>query len=59
MLSHTLWMEWFGGDPNVLGRSFSIAGAARTVVGVMGPDFDFPSEEVLVWFPSTLASCGG
>ena len=59
VLSHTLWMEWFGGDPNVLGRSFSIAGAARTVVGVMGPDFDFPSEEVLLWFPSTLGVVGG
>ena len=54
VLSHALWMEWFGGDPNVLGRSYSIAGAPRTVVGVMGPDFDFPSADVLLWFPSTL-----
>ena len=51
-------MEWFGGDPNVLGRSYSIAGAMRTVVGVMGPDFDFPSEDVLLWFPSTLGRRG-
>jgi hypothetical protein len=47
-------MAWFGGNPNVLGRSYSIAGAPRTVVGVMGPDFDFPTEDVQLWFPSTL-----
>jgi hypothetical protein len=35
-------MEWFGGDPDVLGRSHSIAGSMRTLIGVMPPDFDFP-----------------
>lgn len=52
LLSHDLWMEWFSGDPDVIGRSFSIAGGMRTVVGVMPPDFDFPREDIRLWFPN-------
>jgi putative ABC transport system permease protein len=58
VLSHKLWMEWFGGDPNVLGRSYSIADKMRTVVGVMEPDFDFPSENALLWIPNPLGLVG-
>jgi predicted permease len=54
LLSHDLWMEWFGGDPNVLGRSALIAGQQRTIIGVMPPDFDFPSESTTLWFPNQI-----
>ena len=54
LLSHDLWMEWFGGDPNVLGRSYFMAGTQRTVIGVMPPDFDFPSEGTTLWFPNNI-----
>ncbi len=54
LLSHDLWMEWFAGDPNVLGRSYSIAGQQRTVIGVMPADFDFPGEEITLWFPNPI-----
>jgi predicted permease len=54
ILSHGLWIEWFGGDANVLGRSYSIAGQMRTVIGVMPPDFDFPRETITLWFPSPV-----
>jgi hypothetical protein len=37
VLSHELWMEWFGGDPNVIGHSYSMAGAMRTVSASWGP----------------------
>jgi putative ABC transport system permease protein len=36
ILSHNLWQERFGGDPNVLGQSIRIDGKAFTVVGVLG-----------------------
>jgi putative ABC transport system permease protein len=36
ILSHTLWQERFGGDPNVLGQAIRIDGKAFTVVGVLG-----------------------
>jgi predicted permease len=55
LLSHDLWMEWFDGDPNVVGRSYSVAGRARTVIGVMPPDFDFPVESITLWFPNPIA----
>jgi predicted permease len=54
LLSHDLWIDWFGGDPNVLGRSAFVAGATRTIIGVMPPDFDFPRGDILLWFPNPL-----
>jgi predicted permease len=49
VLSHWLWMEWFGGDASVLGRPVEVSGAPRTVIGVMGPEFRFPRERTAVW----------
>src|SRR5262245_1865911 len=34
MLSHGLWQRRFGGDPDVLGRSMTIAGTTYSVIGV-------------------------
>ena len=36
LLSHNLWQERFGGDPNVLGQAIRIDGKSFTVVGVLG-----------------------
>jgi predicted permease len=58
VLSHALWMSWFGGDPNVLNQSFSIAGSNRTVVGVMGPEFRFPLDGTLLWLSSSIRAEG-
>jgi putative ABC transport system permease protein len=54
LLSHDLWMEWFAGDPNMLGRSYSMSGQQRTVIGVMPPDFDFPTEDTTLWIPNPV-----
>ena len=51
VLSHTLWTTWFGADPEVLGRTLHVAGDNRTVIGIMGPEFWFPNENVLLWAP--------
>ncbi len=37
VLGHDLWISRFGGDPEVLGRSVTLEGKPRTVVGVMPP----------------------
>jgi predicted permease len=42
VLSHALWLERFGGDPEILGRVLELNGAAYTVIGVMPAGFDFP-----------------
>jgi len=51
VISHWLWQDWFGSDPEVLGRSYSFARQMRTVIGVMGPEFRFPDERVAFWMP--------
>lgn len=56
ILSHALWQSKFGGDPEVLGRPIMIYGEGREVVGVMPPDFDFPSSNVQLWIPFRLDS---
>ncbi|HUK89255.1 MAG TPA: ABC transporter permease, partial [Blastocatellia bacterium] len=54
ILSNSLWRSKFGGDPNVIGRSVSVDGVTREVVGVLPPDFGFPSASVQLWIPITL-----
>ena len=45
-----LWRSWFGADP-VRGRAQPTrsAGASRTIVGVMRPEFQFPNDGTLLW----------
>jgi len=48
LISHRLWQNRFHSNPNLVGSSVRLNGRAFTVVGVMGPDFDFPSD-VDIW----------
>jgi putative ABC transport system permease protein len=52
ILSHALWQNKFAGDPGVIGRSVMIDGTARQVVGVMPPEFGFPSTRAQMWIPA-------
>ena len=54
ILSHGLWLRRFGGDPNVLGTPLFLSGQPHTIVGVMGPDFQYPSREFALWVPLTI-----
>ena len=54
VLSYTLWQTWFGGDPNVIGRTYQVDGDPRTVIGVMAPQFRFPTDRTLIWLPVAL-----
>ena len=40
VLAHDTWIDQFGGDPAVVGRSVRLAGLDLTVVGVAPEDFD-------------------
>ena len=51
VLSHALWQQRFGSDPSIVGRSIELEGADRQVLGVMPPDFHFPSPKTQVWIP--------
>jgi predicted permease len=58
VLSHGLWSTWFGSDPQVIGRTIVAGGGSRTIIGVMGPDFWFPSEETTLWVPAVVREAG-
>jgi putative ABC transport system permease protein len=47
VLSHGLWQEAFGGDPDVVGRSVNVNGETGTIVGIMPPRFSFPAQQRL------------
>jgi hypothetical protein len=49
LISHRLWDTWFGRDSAVIGRSYFVSGQMRTVIGVMPPEFQFPSDQTLLW----------
>jgi len=49
VLSHGLWVRRYGRDPNIVGRSLTIDGLPRTVVGVMRSSFAFPNARTDAW----------
>jgi putative ABC transport system permease protein len=49
VISYRIWQSWFGGDPNVIGRSVQLDSFPRTVSGVMPPGFSFGDREVDLW----------
>jgi hypothetical protein len=51
IVSHRLWQQRYGGDPQIVGRTLQTSdGASAVVIGVMPPDFKFPSY-AQVWTP--------
>jgi predicted permease len=54
VISHTLWQDWFGGREDVIGQQHYMGGGPRTIVGVMGPDFRFPSDGTLLWMTTDI-----
>ena len=54
LLSDALWQRRFGRDPAVVGREVRLNGSAHTVVGVMPPDFRYPSAAHEAWVPLVL-----
>jgi predicted permease len=54
LLSYDTWAHLFGGDPSIVGRTIRLNHGDYRVVGVMGPDFDWPRRAQL-WIPLGLA----
>jgi putative ABC transport system permease protein len=51
VLSHALWKNRFGGNPNLIGQTVRLNTETFTVVGVMPPEFYFPSPRIQAWVP--------
>jgi len=41
LISHAYWQRKFGGDKSVIGRSLTVDGTAREIIGVLPRDFTF------------------
>jgi predicted permease len=54
VLSDRLWRNAFGADPSIVGRTIVLDDLAREVVGVMPPDFGYPSRRVQFWIPLVM-----
>ena len=52
VISDRLWESWFGRDSAVVGKSYFVSGAMRKIIGIMPADFQFPSENTLLWVAS-------
>lgn len=55
VISHALWQEWFSGDKGVIGKTIAINGPEREIIGVMPPEFRFPSPQTSAWLRASIA----
>jgi putative ABC transport system permease protein len=56
VLSYGFWRDHFGGDREIVGKNIELNGQPFTMIGVMGPGFDFPiftglNERIQMWKP--------
>jgi len=52
LLSHRYWQQSFGGDPDIVGRTFQMNDRPHTVIGVLPPLPEYP-EEASVFMPTS------
>src|SRR5579864_5322832 len=53
LLSYNLWRGRFGGDPKIIGQTFTLDGKPRMVIGVMPEGFQYPGQSTM-WAPLGL-----
>ncbi|HSF18950.1 MAG TPA: ADOP family duplicated permease [Vicinamibacteria bacterium] len=54
ILSHSFWLERYGGDPAVVGRTIIVDGLVHVVVGVARESFRFPDADTRFWLALRL-----
>ena len=54
VISDRLWTSWFGRDPSVIGKSYFVSDSIKQVIGVMPPEFHFPSDETMLWVATPI-----
>jgi putative ABC transport system permease protein len=57
LISDGLWQRSFGGNPNVVGKTFQLDGDTYTLIGVMPRGFQFP-EKCDLWASLSSLSAG-
>ena len=51
LISHTLWRQRYGGDPNIVGKPIRIIDQNGTIIGVMPEGMHFPFN-ANIWLPT-------
>jgi len=51
VLSHKLWQRRFGAAPDVIGKTIEVNDRNSQIIGVMPPDFFYPTKETQLWEP--------
>lgn len=51
IISDSIWRNRYGSDPNIIGKQVHLDGVSHTIIGVMPPDFSFPSSITQCWAP--------
>jgi len=64
VLSYGFWQTRFGGERSAIGKTIQMNGRPATIIGVMGPEFVFPSSDVAAYMalratPSTWPRSNG
>lgn len=54
VISRRLWQEKYGADSGLIGKSITLDGRSRTVIGIMPESFKFPGKDVDIWIPITI-----
>src|SRR5207247_9034620 len=54
ILSHGLWQRRYAGDPSIVGKTIRLENLPHTVVGVMDPEFWYPTRDIQIWTPLTI-----
>jgi putative ABC transport system permease protein len=51
ILTHSLWLRRFGGNPGIVGQEVRLNGERYTVIGVMPRGFLYPDRKTELWVP--------
>lgn len=54
MISYELWQRRFGGDPQIAGRTATVAATPYTIIGVLPAHFQFPFAGLDIWMTAPL-----
>lgn len=54
ILSYAFWERRFGKDPTVLGRKIQLNGGPYEIIGVMPPEYQYPTKDFELWTPLFL-----
>lgn len=54
LITHSTWVNWYGSDPNVLGKTPFVSNGPAEIIGVMPADFQFPNDGITLFYPQVI-----